>query len=169
MKNLDALAVLLAAFLCLFSGLAWATTTPEEALDDPALEARARAIDTQLRCVVCKSQSIAESNAPLAEDLRKLVRERLSAGDTDEAAIDYIVARYGDYVLLKPRFQKNTVLLWVFPGIILALSVAGGLAYIRKASRSDFLNDDALGAAAAGEKPDGAVSARATLTPGEDL
>ncbi len=100
---------------------------PDDALDDPMLEARARALDTQLRCVVCQSQSIAESDAPLARDLRMLVRERISAGDSDSEAINYLVDRYGDYVLLKPRVQHNTVILWGFP--FLMVITAGAFAY----------------------------------------
>lgn len=99
---------------------------PDEVLSDPALEARAREISRQLRCVVCQSQNIDDSSAPLAKDLRILVRERLVAGDTDEEVIDYLVERYGDYVLLKPPLQTNTLLLWGAP--ILALVGAGAAA-----------------------------------------
>ena len=105
---------------------------PDEKLADPALEARAEKIDEQLRCVVCQSQSIAESNAPLAKDLRVLVRERLSAGDSDEAAIDYIVERYGDYVLLKPPVQGNTYFLWLFPLFALVAGAAAAFVVLRK-------------------------------------
>lgn len=97
---------------------------PNEILDDPALEARARDLGKTLRCVVCQNQSIDDSNAGLARDLRVLLRERLKAGDTDEAAMDYIVARYGNFVLLKPPMQVNTLLLWFGPGIILLLALA---------------------------------------------
>lgn len=88
---------------------------PDEILQDPVLEQRARAISRELRCVVCQSENIDDSNAPLAKDLRLLVRERLTAGDTDRQVIEYVVERYGDYVLLKPPVQQNTVLLWSAP------------------------------------------------------
>ncbi|WP_407067091.1 cytochrome c-type biogenesis protein [Hyphococcus lacteus] len=104
---------------------------PDEILDDPVLEERAKSIDAQLRCVVCQSQSIAESNAPLAKDLRILVRERISIGESDEAVIDYIVERYGNYVLLKPPVQGNTIFLWVFPALALVLGAIGTVFYLR--------------------------------------
>ncbi len=88
---------------------------PDEMLDDAALEARARAISADLRCLVCQNQSIDDSDAPLARDLRILVRERLLAGDSNAQAIAYIVDRYGDYVLLKPPFNAQTLLLWAAP------------------------------------------------------
>lgn len=85
---------------------------PDEVLDDPALEARARALSAELRCMVCQNQSIDDSDAPLAKDLRVLVRERLVAGDSDGEVIDYLVSRYGEFVLLKPRFAWHTIVLW---------------------------------------------------------
>ena len=97
---------------------------PDEMLADPALEARARAISAELRCMVCQNQSIDDSDADLAHDLRVLVRERLVAGDADAQAIDFIVARYGEFVLLKPRFSVRNALLWGTPLIIL---LAGGV------------------------------------------
>ncbi|HRX04273.1 MAG TPA: cytochrome c-type biogenesis protein CcmH, partial [Anaerolineae bacterium] len=90
---------------------------PDEVLADPALEARARTLSQDLRCLVCQNQSIDDSNAPLARDLRIIVRERLSAGDTDKQVIDYLVTRYGNYVLLKPPLQADTLLLWIGPAI----------------------------------------------------
>ncbi len=105
---------------------------PDELLDDPALEERAEKIDAQLRCVVCQSQSIAESNAPLAKDLRLLVRERIVAGDTDKEVIAYVVERYGDYVLLKPPVQGNTLFLWTFPALALIAGAAGGFLFLRR-------------------------------------
>lgn len=92
---------------------------PDEMLDDPALEARARAISAGLRCVVCRNQSIDDSNAPLARDLRILLRERLEAGDTDEEAVAYLVDRYGEYILLKPPFSAATLALWIGPAVML--------------------------------------------------
>jgi cytochrome c-type biogenesis protein CcmH len=97
---------------------------PDEMLPNPRLEQRARAISQQLRCMVCQNQSIDDSDAPLAKDLRLLVRERLKAGDNDPQIIDYMVARYGEFVLLKPRLSLQTVVLWLTPAIVL---LAGGL------------------------------------------
>src|SRR3954465_14992811 len=88
---------------------------PDEILTDPALEGRARALSQELRCMVCQNQSIDDSDAPLAKDLRVLVRERLTAGDTDNQVIDFLVARYGEFVLLKPRVSIHTLLLWFSP------------------------------------------------------
>jgi cytochrome c-type biogenesis protein CcmH len=117
-------AVLLAALIAL--GSAAAAVEPGERLDDPALEARARDISRNLRCLVCQNQSIDDSNADLARDLRLLVRRRLLAGDDDAAVIAYVTDRYGDFVLLRPPFQPNTWLLWLTPLAVLALG-AGGL------------------------------------------
>ena len=108
-----------------------AAVTPDEMLKDPKLEARARDISQHLRCVVCQNQSIDDSNAPLAKDLRVLVRERLSAGDSDRQAIDFMVARYGNFVLLKPPMQINTLLLWFGPALLLALAAFGLLRTLR--------------------------------------
>ncbi len=95
---------------------------PDEILPDARLEERARGISADLRCLVCQNQSIDDSNAPLAKDLRLLVRERLKAGDSDQQVHDYVVARYGDFVLLKPPFRISTLLLWLTP--LLALGLA---------------------------------------------
>lgn len=92
---------------------------PDEVLKNPALEQRARAISGGLRCLVCQNQSIDDSDAPLARDLRLLVRERLVAGDSDKAVVDFVVARYGDFVLLRPPFNARTALLWAAPFAIL--------------------------------------------------
>ena len=93
---------------------------PGEMLNDPALEARARALSAEMRCLVCQNQSIDESEAPLAKDLRVLIRERLVAGDSDPEIVDFIVSRYGEFVLLRPRFSAGTALLWLGPFLILA-------------------------------------------------
>ena len=106
---------------------------PDEVLSDPALEARARTISAELRCMVCQNQSIDDSNADLARDLRVLVRERLTAGDTNEQVIDFVVSRYGEYVLLKPRFSARNALLWGAPFVILVCGVA--FAVVRGRSR----------------------------------
>lgn len=97
---------------------------PDEILPNPALEQRARAISGELRCLVCQNQSIDDSDAPLARDLRILVRERLVAGDNDKAVVDFVVARYGDFVLLRPPLNAQTLLLWGAPFIILLLAIA---------------------------------------------
>ncbi len=105
---------------------------PDEMLADPALEARARGIGQELRCLVCQNESIDESNADLAHDLRLLVRQRLMAGDTDRQAINYIVARYGQFVLLRPPVEPATYLLWFGPLAILVIGAAGILVYLRR-------------------------------------
>ena len=123
------LALILAAALAL-AGPALAVT-PDEQLKDPKLEARARTLSQELRCVVCQNQSIDDSAAPLAHDLRVILRERLAAGDSDKQAVDYLVARYGDFVLLKPPFQPDTWALWLGPAAILVLGGAGAALYMR--------------------------------------
>jgi cytochrome c-type biogenesis protein CcmH len=100
---------------------------PDEQLADPALEARARDISGGLRCLVCQNQSIDDSDAPLARDLRLLVRERIQAGDSNDQVRDYLVARYGDFILLKPPFEMATLVLWGTP--IIVLLVGGVLAF----------------------------------------
>jgi cytochrome c-type biogenesis protein CcmH len=100
--------------------VAWAVQ-PDEVLADPALETRARALSKELRCMVCQNQSIDDSAAPLARDLRVLVRERLTSGDSDQQVLDFLVDRYGEFVLLKPRFTWHNALLWLTPpGVLLA-------------------------------------------------
>jgi cytochrome c-type biogenesis protein CcmH len=98
---------------------------PDEVLPDPALETRARDISRELRCMVCQNQSIDDSDAPLARDLRLLVRERLQGGDSDGQGIDFLVARYGEFVLLRPRFTTRTALLWLLPSTLLVIGIAG--------------------------------------------
>ncbi|HVX37088.1 MAG TPA: cytochrome c-type biogenesis protein [Hyphomicrobium sp.] len=117
---------------------------PGEMLSDPVLEKRARTISSELRCVVCQNQSIDDSDAPLAGDLRRLVRERLVAHDTDAQVIDYIVARYGEFVLLKPRFELSTLLLWLTPVLVFlaGLTLAARAAARPKAVESAALSDD---------------------------
>jgi cytochrome c-type biogenesis protein CcmH len=110
---------------------------PDEILPDPALEARAREVSRDLRCLVCQSQSIDDSDAPLAKDLRLLVRERIVSGDTNEEARDFVVARYGDYVLLRPRLSGATIALWGAPAALLLLAGAmGALALRRRKSKA---------------------------------
>ncbi|UIY25521.1 cytochrome c-type biogenesis protein CcmH [Rhizobium leguminosarum] len=118
---------LLPAFALLLMAAPAFAVNPDEVLADPALEARARALSAELRCMVCQNQSIDDSNADLAKDLRLLVRERITDGDSDEAVLNYIVSRYGEFVLLKPRVGMKTVLLWGAP---LLLVLAGGLSLL---------------------------------------
>ncbi|MCJ8517294.1 cytochrome c-type biogenesis protein CcmH [Pseudorhizobium tarimense] len=126
---------LLLALILAFSAAAPAlAVNPDEILADPVLEARARNLSSQLRCMVCQNQSIDDSNAELARDLRVLVRERLVDGDSDEEVIDYVVSRYGEFVLLKPRLSARTIVLWTAPvvllligGVVLVLMARGRL------------------------------------------
>ncbi|MBW3098680.1 cytochrome c-type biogenesis protein [Pseudohoeflea coraliihabitans] len=118
-------AALALAAVLLFSALTPAlAVNPDEVLADPQLEARARAISAELRCLVCQNQSIDDSDADLARDLRLLVRERLSAGDSDSEVYDYVVSRYGEFVLLKPRLSLRTALLWTAPILLLLIGIA---------------------------------------------
>jgi cytochrome c-type biogenesis protein CcmH len=105
---------------------------PDERLADPALEARARALSRELRCIVCQNESIDDSNATLAKDIRVLLRERLSAGDSDAQAKAFLVARYGDFVLLRPPVRTETWLLWYGPFALLALGAAVAFAALRR-------------------------------------
>ncbi len=134
--------VLSALLLSLAMALALASSAkavqPDEVLSDPTLEARARAISEGLRCLVCQNQSIDDSEAPLARDLRLLVRERLKAGDSDQQVVDFIVSRYGEFVLLKPRFEAHTLLLWLAtPAVFLAAILLIGAAYRRRKAASE--------------------------------
>jgi cytochrome c-type biogenesis protein CcmH len=118
-------------------GLAMAASSahavqPDEILKDPALESRARALSQELRCMVCQNQSIDDSDAPLARDLRILVRERLTAGDSDSQVMNFLVARYGEFVLLKPRMSWHTALLWLAPFAMLLLGAYGLIAFLRR-------------------------------------
>lgn len=105
---------------------------PDEVLKDPTLEARARVISQDLRCLVCQNQSIDDSNATLAKDLRIIVRERLTAGDTNKQVFDYVVSRYGNYVLLDPPFQADTYLLWASPFLMLAIALGVAFFYLKR-------------------------------------
>jgi cytochrome c-type biogenesis protein CcmH len=120
---------LLLSFLLATAALA---VEPSEMLKDPALEARARSISRELRCLVCQNQSIDESNADLAHDLRLIVRERLTAGDSDDQVRAFLVARYGDFVLLDPPFKAKTLLLWCGPAVLLLIGAGGIYALLRR-------------------------------------
>ena len=128
-----ATAVMLLAFT---AAGAW-TTRPDETLADPVLEARAREIGKELRCLVCQNQSIDDSEADLARDLRVLVRERLRAGDSDRQVVDYVVSRYGDFVLLRPPLKPTTYALWFGPALILSCAVVAMIFYYRQRARRD--------------------------------
>jgi cytochrome c-type biogenesis protein CcmH len=138
------LAILPMAFLLFLTGGSALAVEPNEMLADPALEARAQAIGKELRCPVCQGQSIEDSDAALAHDLRVLVRSRLKAGDSDDQVKQYLVARYGDYVLLKPPLKKETVILWFGP-LILLLGAAGAVTvFYRRRTRPEAVpaNED---------------------------
>jgi cytochrome c-type biogenesis protein CcmH len=115
----------------LIGGMAHAVQ-PDEVLKDPVLEQRARQVSAGLRCLVCQNQSIDDSDAPLARDLRLLVRERLQAGDTDRQVEDYLVLRYGEFVLLKPAFGTHTLLLWLAPALVFLLGGIGAYTALRR-------------------------------------
>jgi len=123
--------------LALFGATPLHAVQVDEILPDAKLEARARAISHDLRCMVCQNQSIDDSEAPLARDLRLLVRERLKAGDSDSQVVDFMVARYGEFVLLKPRFNWHTAILWAAPLTILILGLfAVGFSVLRRSGRT---------------------------------
>lgn len=121
--------------LALCIALLWATAVgavePGEVLDDPVLEARARTLSKGLRCLVCRNESIDESHADLARELRLLLRERLVAGDSDDQAMAFLVARYGEYVLLQPRATGGNLVLWASGPVLLLLGLLGGFVYLR--------------------------------------
>ena len=123
---------LLLAVAFILTALPALAVNPDEVLDDPALEARARALSAQLRCMVCQNQSIDDSNAELARDLRLLVRERLKNGDSDEAVIEYVVSRYGEFVLLNPRLRTETLLLWGAPVVLFLAGAAAMMLFVRR-------------------------------------
>ena len=127
---------LLPGFLTALTVAAFALTAqavqPDEILEDPVLEARARDLSKDIRCLVCQNESIESSNAELAKDLRVLVRERLVAGDSDQQVLDFLVERYGDFVLLRPPFKPQTYLLWFGPAAILLLGGLAIVAYFRR-------------------------------------
>jgi cytochrome c-type biogenesis protein CcmH len=125
----------LAGLFLIFSLHAASAAPAPGALADPALEARAQALQKQFRCLVCQGESLDESNAPLAADLRRLIREHIARGETDAQITNYLVARYGDFILMKPPFEEGTYALWLAPFAVLLLG--GGIAFVivRRASR----------------------------------
>src|SRR6476620_8751308 len=140
MRKLIAISAVL--LLAAFAVPAAYALQPDEIMSDPAKEARARDLSRELRCMVCQNQSIDDSDAPLARDLRLLVRERIASGDSDNQVMDFLVARYGEFVLLKPRFTPHTVLLWLVPPLAL---LGGGFAlwhYSRRREQSSGASED---------------------------
>ena len=133
----------LALILCVVAAPLWAVQ-PDEILDDPALEARARALSEELRCLVCRNESFDDSYAPLARDLRLLVRERLVAGDSDAEVMEFVVARFGEYVLLKPQATGANLILWLAGPLMLLCGVGLGLNYLRRRAGSEAVAEAAL-------------------------
>jgi cytochrome c-type biogenesis protein CcmH len=137
---------LCAAAMLLASQLQAVAVLPDEVLADPQLEQRARSLSAELRCMVCQNQSIDDSDAELARDLRILVRERLLAGDTDGQVLDFVVARYGEFVLLRPRFSWRNALLWSAPVLLLVLGgavvVAAGRSRAKIAERAELTDEE---------------------------
>ncbi|MDW3119343.1 cytochrome c-type biogenesis protein [Roseovarius pacificus] len=128
--------LILSLALCLLAAPVWAVQ-PDEVLDDPQLEQRARDISAGLRCLVCRNESIDDSNAGLARDLRLLVRERLVAGDSDDEVVEFIVDRYGEYVLLNPRATGSNLVLWLAGPAMLLVGAGLGWTYLRRRERAE--------------------------------
>jgi cytochrome c-type biogenesis protein CcmH len=126
------LVALLFALMLLAAPVPLSAVEPDEVLANPALEARARALSKNIRCLVCQNQSIDDSNASLAKDLRVIVRERLVAGESDTAILDFLVARYGEFVLLKPRITVATYALWYGPWLVLAFGALGVVVFLAR-------------------------------------
>lgn len=137
-----------ALFLALMLALASPALAvqPDEVLPDPVMEERARDISAGLRCLVCRNESIDESNATLARDLRLLVRERLVAGDSDEEVVSFIVDRYGEYVLLRPTLTGSNIVLWLMPALLLVLGAGLSVVYVRRRAQSPAPTETALSA-----------------------
>jgi cytochrome c-type biogenesis protein CcmH len=126
------IAVVAIVFAAAFAAPPAHAVLPDEVMADPAKEARARELSRELRCMVCQNQSIDDSDATLAKDLRLLVRERIGAGDSNKQVLDFLVARYGQFVLLKPRFELHTLLLWLVPPLVLVGGVLGLWLHVRR-------------------------------------
>ena len=130
--------------LALLSATPMHAVQVDEILPDPAMEARAREISSDLRCMVCQNQSIDDSEAPLARDLRLLVRERLKAGDSNAQVVDYLVARYGEFVLLNPRVNAHTAILWVAPLVALIAGIFSVILFWRRSAREAIVEPAGL-------------------------
>jgi cytochrome c-type biogenesis protein CcmH len=153
-------ALFLILMMAAFPGGIAQAVEPDEVLPDATLESRARHLSAELRCLVCQNQSIDDSNAPLAKDLRLLVRERLTAGDSDDAVLDFVVARYGSFVLLKPPLGPETILLWAAPLVLLAGIAAGILLRLRQRAVRHASAVDAL-------SPEESEKLRKIMKPGD--
>ena len=138
------LSCVFAVAVAVLAGSSAYAVQPDEIMSDPAKETRARDLSRELRCMVCQNQSIDDSEAPLARDLRLLVRERIAAGDSDAQVIDFLVARYGEFVLLKPRLNSHTWLLWLLPPLALAGGGAALWTYGRRRAKSGTQDDASL-------------------------
>ncbi len=135
-------ALLLVAAMTAGGGSAHALL-PGEAMDDPALDARARALYAQVRCVQCQNQSIADSNADIAADMRAVIRARLESGASDQEILDYLVSRYGRYVLLSPAFESDTLILWLAPAVLFGGGIVGfAIWYGRARRKGESIEDD---------------------------
>ncbi len=137
--------------LTLLTALSAVAVNPDEVLKDPVLEQRARALSQNIRCLVCQNQSIDDSNASLARDLRVLVRERLTAGDSDSEVLDYLIARYGDFVMLKPPFKGSTYVLWFGPLVVFLLAAVGLVIFFRR-RRTQFADTGDASAGLSGDE-----------------
>ena len=159
--------------LLIFASAPALAVNPGEQLSDPKLEARARALGYELRCMVCQNQSIDDSDAPLAKDLRLLVRERIAAGDSDGEVLDFLVARYGEFVLLRPRVRGETLLLWGVAPAILGLGLVGYLVWAyRSRGRSaklEALSEEERARLDALVRSEGGPKGSAVETPGSRL
>ena len=141
MKFLSIRVALLLVFVA--TGAPSLAVEPDEVMKDPALEARARALSAELRCMVCQNQSIDDSDAPLARDIRILIRQKIATGQDNDAIRNYLVSRYGDFILLKPRFRPETLLLWLGPPLILCAGLAAAArAGLRSPRSTKPLNDE---------------------------
>ncbi|MGY6705047.1 cytochrome c-type biogenesis protein [Roseinatronobacter sp.] len=136
---------LIAVLIIAMGSPSWAVQ-PDEILDDPALESRARDISAGLRCLVCRNESIDESNADLARDMRLLVRERLVEGDSNEEAVAFIVDRYGEYVLLRPTTEGANIILWVAAPVMFLIALGSALVYLRRRDTAPEADKDGLSA-----------------------
>lgn len=136
---MNRLRILLAAVLLVIATPAW---TQEPQLADPKLEQRARLLSYEIRCVVCQSQSIAESDADIARDMRRLIREQIAAGQSDQQIRDYLVARYGDFVLFEPPFKATTYVLWIGPFALLVLASIGVFVFFRRRNSQPVAGPD---------------------------
>lgn len=136
-------ALALSLVIVVLTAFGAAAVNPSEVLKDPLLEKRARALSQNIRCLVCQNQSIDESNADLARDLRVLVRERLTAGDSDTAILDYLTSRYGDFIMLKPPFKGSTYILWFGPLLVFILAAIGLVVFFRRRQRQLATGADA--------------------------